>query len=169
MVKNIVELIEIINVEKDREKLFRWYQNGHARNLPEIMTAALRQAIRLKAQGFDPEDDFENAVFHALAGYEIALSIKNNVRTAASRTRNLLNRLKPLEALRLLMNSTDEKIGLKILSDMHLAEFTFESVVVTYPKKFFPHEVIEAQRRLDQIFANRPEIFIYPKIERSIF
>ena len=80
-----------------------------------------------------------------------------------------MNRLKPLEALRYLINSTNEKFGLKTLSGMHLAEFTFESVVVSYPKKFFPHEVVEAQRRLDQIFANRPEIFIYPKIERNIF
>lgn len=169
MVKSVDELIEMINVEKDQVSLFRWYQNGYSRNLPAIMRAALKQAIRLRAQGFKPEDDFENAVFHALAGYEVALGIRNDERTAATRTRQLIDRVKPLKALKFLINSSEEKFGLKILSDMHLAEFTFESVVVTYDEKFEPDEVLEAQRRIDEILANRPKDFIYPKIRRNIF
>jgi hypothetical protein len=94
---------------------------------------------------------------------------KNEERTAATRTRNLLKRLKPDAAIKFLINSTDEKFGLVTLTSMQLAEFTFESVVVTYPKRFLPHEVDEAKRRLDLILANRPKDFIYPKIERNIF
>ena len=94
MFMSVAELIEMIDLEKDTEKLFRWYQNGYSRNLPEIMTAALRQAIRLKAEEFDLEDDFENAVFHALAGYEVALGIKNEERTAGTKALNLLKLLK---------------------------------------------------------------------------
>ena len=169
MVKSVDELIEMINVEKDKVSLFRWYQNGYSRNLPAIMRAALRQAIRLRAQGFKPEDDFENAVFHALAGYEVALGIRNDERTAATRTRQLLDRVKPLEALKFLINSSEEKFGFKILSDMHLAEFTFESVVVTYHEIFEPEEVLEAKRRIDEILANRPTDFIYPNIRLNIF
>ena len=169
MFMSVAELIEMIDLEKDTEKLFRWYQNGYSRNLPEIMTAALRQAIRLKAEEFDLEDDFENAVFHALAGYEVALGIKNEERTAGTKALNLLKLLKPVDAIKFLINSKDKKFGLKILSDMHLAEFTFESVVVTYDEKFEPDEVFEAQRRIAEILANRPKDFIYPKIRRNIF
>jgi hypothetical protein len=169
MAKTIGELIEMINVEKDRVKLYRWYQNAHTKKNPEIMSAAFKRAIELRADGFDPKGDFENAVYHALAGYEMALAIKHKERTAAIRTRSLLRRLEPLKALKYLMNSTDEKFGLKLLSNMKLAEFTFESVVVTYHKRFKDEEVIEAQRRLDEIFENRPKEFIYPKFERNIF
>jgi len=169
MAKTIDELIERINVEKDREKLYRWYQNGHKNNLPEIMTAALGRAIHLKAQGFNPEDKFENAVFHALAGYEIALSIKNDRRTAAQRTRELLKRLKPLGAMKYLMDSPDEKYGLELLTSMQLAEFTFESVVVTFPKYFETYQVNVAEERLEEIFQTRNSGFEYPKINRNLF
>ena len=169
MAKTIGELIEMINVEKNRDKLYRWYQNAYTKDVPPIMFAAFKRAIELRADGFDPEDDFEDAVFHALAGYEIALAIKHNERTAAIRTRSLLKKHKPLKALKYLMNSTDEKFGLQLLSDMQLPEFTFESVVVTFHQRFEPEEVLEAQRRLDDIFVNRPDVFIFPKIARNIF
>jgi len=169
MLMSVAELIEMIDLEKDMDKLFRWYQNGHSRNLPEIMTAALRQAIRLKAGEFDPEDDFENSVFHALAGYEVALGIKNEGRTAGTQARNLLKLLKPVDAIKFLVNSKDKKFGLVTLTSMHLAEFTVESVVVTYPERFLPEQVLEAQRRLDAIFEKCPKDFIYPEIEHNIF
>jgi hypothetical protein len=169
MAKTIGELIEKINVEKDRDKLFRWYQNAHAENQPEIMTAAFKQAIHLRAAGFDAKNNFEVAVFHALAGYEIALSINNDKRSTAARTRGLIRRHEPLKAMKILMNSTDEKFGLKILTAMQLPEFTFESVVVTHHEMFLDEEVIEAQSRLDAIFENRPSEFVYPKLSRNIF
>ena len=169
MVKSIGELIKMINIENDRDKLYRWYQNAYANDIPDIMRAALVRAIELRAKGFESDDEFEIAVYHALAGYEIALSIKNEKRTLASRTRELIGRLKPLNALKFLINSTEEKFGLVTLTDMHLAEFTFESVIVTHYEIFSSEEVIEAQRRLDEIFENRPKKFIYPKFERNIF
>jgi len=169
MAKTIGELIEMINVEKNRDKLFRWYQNAHTKNQPEIMTAAFKQAISLRAKGFDAKDDFEDAVFHALAGYEIALSIKNEKRATATRTRGLIKRREPLKAMKYLMNSSDEKFGLKTLAAMKLPEFTFESVVVTHHKMFTDLEVLEAQIRLNTIFQNRPNDFIYPKLVRNIF
>ena len=52
---------------------------------------------------------------------------------------------------------------------MHLAEFTVENVVVTYPERFLPKQVLEAQRRLDELFEKRPKDFIYPEIEHNIF
>ena len=169
MVKSIGELIKKINVENDRDVLYRWYQNAYAKDVPEIMAAALERAIELRAKGFESEDEFEIAVFHALAAYEIALSIKNERRTSASRTRELIGRLKPLKAIKFLINSTEEKFGLVTLSKMKLAEFTFEGVIVTHYERFEPEEVVEAQRRLDEIFEDRPKVFIYPKIDRSIF
>jgi hypothetical protein len=169
MVMSIGELIKKINVENDRDKLYRWYQNAYSKDVPEIMTAALKRAIELRAKGFVSEDEFEIAVYHALAGYEIALSIKNERRTLASRTRELIGRLKPLKALKFLINSTDEKFGLVTLSKMQLAEFTFESVIVTHYERFEPEEVFEAQFRLNEIFETRPNDFIYPKIESNIF
>jgi len=169
MLMSVAELIEMIELEKDAEKLFRWYQNGHSRNLPAIMTAALRQAIRLKAGEFDPEDDFENSVFHALAGYEVALGIKNEGRTAGTQARNLLKLLKPVDAIKFLINSKNKRFGLVTLTSMQLAEFTVESVVVTYPERFLPEQVLEAQRRLDAILEKCPKDFIYPEIEHNIF
>jgi hypothetical protein len=169
MLMSVAELIEMIDLEKDMEKLFRWYQKGHSRNLPAIMTAALRQAIRLKAGEFDPEDDFENSVFHALAGYGVALGIKNEGRTVGTQARNSLKLLKPVDAIKFLVNSKDKKFGLVTLTSMHLAEFTVESVVVTYPERFLPEQVLEAQRRLDAIFEKCPKDFIYPEIEHNIF
>lgn len=169
MFMSVAELIEMIDLEKDTEKLFRWYQKGYSRNIPAIMTAALRQAIRLKAGEFDLEDDFENSVFHALAGYEVALGIKNEERTAGTKALNLLKLLKPVDAIKFLINSKDKKFGLVTLTSMHLAEFTVENVVVTYPERFLPKQVVEAQRRLDEIFEKCPKDFIYPEIERNIF
>jgi hypothetical protein len=71
--------------------------------------------------------------------------------------------------MKFLINSTEEKFGLVTLSKMKLAEFTFEGVIVTHYERFEPEEVVEAQRRLDEIFEDRPKVFIYPKIDRSIF
>ena len=137
--------------------------------MPSIMQAALKRAIDLRAEGFEPNDDFEDAVFHALAGYEIVLSIKNNRRVAANRTRNLLKRRTPQEALEFLVSVSNESYGFQTLADMQLAEFTFESVVVRFPNLFTPEQVEKAQRRLDDIFENRGADFVYPEISKNLF
>jgi hypothetical protein len=161
--------IQKINKERDRQKLYNWYRNGHEHKMPSIMRAALKRAIELKAAGFDPDSDFEEAVFHALAGYEIALSIKNNRRVAANRTRNLLKRRTPQEALEFLVSVSNESYGFQTLADMQLAEFTFEGVVVRFPNLFTPEQVEKAQRRLDDIFENRGADFVYPEIRKNLF
>jgi hypothetical protein len=161
--------IQKINKERDRQKLYNWYRNGHEHKMPSIMRAALKRAIELKAAGFDPDGDFEEAVFHALAGYEIALSIKNNRRVAANRTRNLLKRRTPQEALEFLVSVSNESYGFQTLADMQLAEFTFEGVVVRFPNLFTPEQVEKAQRRLDDIFKNRGADFVYPEIRKNLF
>ena len=161
--------IQKINTELDRQKLYNWYRNGREHNMPTIMQAALKRAIDLKAEGFKPEDDFEDAVFHALAGYEIVLSIKNDRRVAANRTRSLLKRHTAQDALKSLVNFSKESYGLQILSDMQLAEFTFESVIIRFPDLFTSEQVEKAQQRLDEIFENRGDDFIYPEISKNLF
>ena len=170
MPDEIPHLIEKIEVETDRQKLFNWYRNGHDKEQPSIMAAALKRAIQLRAAGFDPEDEFENAVFHALAGYEVALSINNNTRrVAANRTRGLLKRLGTQDALEFLVDVGREPVGLQLLTSMQLAEFTFESVIVSFPHRFTVDQVDEANRRLNEILDNRPSDFIYPQIKRNLF
>ena len=161
--------IHKINQERDRQKLYNWYRNGREHKMPSIMQAALKRAIDLRAEGFEPNDDFEDAVFHALAGYEIVLSIKNNRRVAANRTRNLLKRRTPQEALEFLVSVSNEIYGFQTLADMQLAEFTFESVVVRFPNLFTPEQIEKAQRRLDDIFENRGADFVYPEITKNLF
>ena len=58
MVKSIGELIKMINVENDRDKLYRWYQNAYANDIPDIMRAALVRAIELRAKCFESDDEF---------------------------------------------------------------------------------------------------------------
>lgn len=169
LAKTIANLIAIIEVETDRKKLFNWYRNAHEKNIPTIMRAATIRAIQLKAKGFDPEDDFENAVFHALAGYEIALSIKHDKRVAANRTRGLLKRMTAQEAINYLVDPKRETTGIKLLTSMQLAEFTFESVVDSYPDHFEEVQVKEAKRRLDEILNNRPIDFVFPELKRNLF
>ena len=97
------------------------------------------------------------------------MGIKNEERTAGTKALNLLKLLKPVDAIKFLINSKDKKFGLVTLTSMHLAEFTVENVVVTYPERFLPKQVLEAQRRLDELFEKRPKDFIYPEIEHNIF
>lgn len=170
MSDELSHLIGKIEVETDRQKLFNWYRNGHDKKMPKIMSAALKRAIQLRASGFDPEDEFENAVFHALAGYEVALSINNNTRrVAAIRTRSLLKRRGTQKALEFLVDASRESLGLKLLTSMQLAEFTFESVINSFPDRFTSEQVDEAKRRLNEILDNRPSDFIYPQIKRNLF
>jgi hypothetical protein len=170
MASEVSHHIKKIEVETDRQKLFNWYRNGHDKKMPEIMVAALKRAIRLKASGFKPVDSFEDAVYHALAGYEVALSINNSTRrVAANRTRNLLKRLGAQGALEFLVEESRETFGLRLLTSMQLAEFTFENVIINFPDRFTKDQVEEANRRRDEILKNRPDNFIYPRIKRNLF
>ena len=68
-----------------------------------------------------------------------------------------------------MVNVSNESYGFQTLADMQLAEFTFESVVVRFPNLFTPEQIEKAQRRLDDIFENRGEDFVYPELTKNLF
>jgi len=67
-----------------------------------------------------------------------------------------------------LVNVSNESYGFQTLADMQLAEFTFESVVVRFQNLFTSEQIEKAQRRLDDIFENRGEDFVYPELTKNL-
>lgn len=89
-------------------------------------------------------DDLKRDVERALLVYERLIA------GTAARTRPMIERYGPVEALRRLVESGDLQSGFKVLRDANLLHESFEQLVVNHGTGLFERRTIDtAQWRLD--------------------
>lgn len=109
------------------------------------------RAIELRAAAHDNKDDVEKELWKAIYAYEEVLSKKNNRRTLASRTRQMIARHGILKAAERAVNRKIEAMGYRLLVDLGLKDLTFEAIIVRYPESFDPKIVKLCVERLVEL------------------
>lgn len=117
---------------------------------PELAREAHRRAIELRAIAYGSKSEVETELLKALFAYEDVLSEKNNRKTRASRTWQMINRYGIIGAAEKAVNRKIEAIGYLVLSKKGMKDWTFESVIVRYPKAFRHEVVAKAKLRLEE-------------------
>lgn len=115
---------------------------------PNLAQKARRRAIELRAQEYGVNNDVERELLKALYAYEEVLSMKNNKRTYASRTWQMINKYGLILAAEKAVDRNVDPAGYKLLSEMGMGDLTFEAVILRYPSNFSEGAVDRAKERL---------------------
>jgi hypothetical protein len=83
--------------------------------------------------------------------YEEVLFEKNQRRTRASRTWQMINRHGIIEAAARAVNRNIETAGYTSLIEMGMPDLTFEAVILRYHEAFSPEVVSRAKKRLEDV------------------
>lgn len=116
-----------------------------------LISQARQRAIELRALTHKNENLVENELLKALYAYEEILSKKNNRRTRASRTWQMVNRYGIVGAAERAVNRNIEPMGYKMLVEMGLKNLTFEAVIANHPEEFSLEAVKKANQRLEEL------------------
>lgn len=87
----------------------------------------------------------------AVYAYEEGLSERKGRRTCAARTWQMIRRHGIIKAAERAVDRPIETAGYKVLVEMGLQEFTFESVIVRYPSEFSEDAVARSKARLEEM------------------
>jgi|WetSurMetagenome_2_1015567.scaffolds.fasta_scaffold00065_11 hypothetical protein len=117
----------------------------------ELAKIARLRSVELRAEkkGFNNEVEFE--LLKVLYAYEDILRIKNNRKTSASRTWQMIRRDGIITAAEKAVNRETDAMGYKILADRGIRDLTFEAVILKYPKYFSKEAVIKSRTRLEEL------------------
>jgi hypothetical protein len=117
----------------------------------DLVRQARQRAIELRASSHEAEDIVEYELYQALYAYEDILSEKNNRRTRANRTWQMVKHYGIKLAAERAVNRNADAMGYKVLVGMGLQGLTFESVIVKYPDYFSNNAVKQAHKRLEEL------------------
>lgn len=117
----------------------------------DLINQARQRTIELRALTHKNENIVENELLKALYAYEEILSKKNNRRTRASRTWQMVNRYGIVGAAERAVNRNIEPMGYKMLVEMGLKNITFEAVIANHPEEFSIEAVKKANERLEEL------------------
>src|SRR6056297_2041588 len=117
----------------------------------ELSKKAHQRAIELRAMSHGDIDVVEKELLQALYAYEEVLTKKNNRRTRANRTWQMVNRHGIIGAAEKAVNRDIEPQGYRFLVEMGLQDLTFEAVIVRHPESFDPEAVSISKQRLKQL------------------
>jgi hypothetical protein len=120
----------------------------------DLVRQARQRAIELRASSHEAEDIVEYELYQALYAYEDILSEKNNRRTRANRTWQMVKHYGIKLAAERAVNRNADAMGYKVLVGMGLQGLTFESVIVKYPGYFSNNAVKQAHKRLEELRHN---------------
>lgn len=122
--------------------------NAIARERPDLANQARERSIQLKSEIYGFTNEIEKACLQAIYAYEDILSIKNNRKTRATRTWQMISRYGLLIAVERAVNRKDESFGYNLLKELGLSEYTFESVVIKHHSSFSADSLKRAQLRI---------------------
>jgi hypothetical protein len=137
---------EIISKLKTPEECMQFVEK-----YSELVRQANLRAIELRALSHQAQDNVEYELYMVLYAYEGVLSKKNNRRTHASRTWQMVKRYGIKGAAERAVNRNVDDLGYKVIVEMGLQGLTFESVIVKYPEAFSNDAVIQANKRLEEL------------------
>lgn len=134
---------------KTPEECERFAKNALERNRRDLTDQARKRAVELRAASYGAETQAERECLEAIYAYEEVLTAKNDRKTRASRTWQMIERHGILGAVERAVNREAETAGYTALLEMGLQDYAFEAVVVRYPKLFSPETVQRSQARVN--------------------
>lgn len=137
---------EIISILKTPEECMQL-----AKVFTDLARQARRRAIELRASAHGKKTEVEKELLKAIYAYEEILSTRNNRRTSASRTWQMINRYGIIGGAERAVNRKTDAMGYRLLVEMGLQDLTFEAVIVRYPKVFNQDIVKLCIERLDEL------------------
>ena len=141
------ERIKNLKTTKDCEVFAK---NATDRNHPELAIQARQQAVKLRADQYGAKSQAERDCLEAVCAYEEVLTAKNNRRTKASRTWQMIQRHGIIGAVERAVNRDAETVGYLSLRDIGLESYAFEAVVLRYRDLFSEEALHHAQSRVDE-------------------
>lgn len=141
---------EILQKIQTPEECIQLASNVKDKN-PDLANKARRRAVELRALHSGYQDEVEIELLKVLYAYEEVLSKKNNRKTRASRTWQMINRHGIIGAAEKAVDRKLEPSGYKLLLEMGLQDLTFEAVIVRYPNVFQKEVVSRAKARLQEL------------------
>ena len=135
---------------KTPEECERFAKNALERNRPDLADEARKRAVELRAQAYGARTDVERECLEAVYAYEEVLTAKNERKTRASRTWQMIKKYGIIGAVERAVNRGKETAGYTVLLEMGLQDFAFEAVVVRHPELFSPEAVQRSKERMDE-------------------
>jgi len=130
-------------------------QNVEAK-YPDLAKEARKRAVELRAFAHRAATDAEREALEAVYAYEEVLSHKNQKRTRATRTWQMIERHGTIGAVERAVNRREETVGYRALLEMGMQDFAFECVVLRHPDVFSAETVEHAKTRLSGWRRNEP-------------
>ena len=141
---------DIIQKLKTPQECEQLEKNVKDRN-PDLAREARRRAVELRAVSHGAKSKVELELLKALYAYEAVLSKKNNRKTRASRTWQMIDRHGIIGAAERAVDRVIEPAGYKLLAEMGMHDLTFEAVIVRHPEDFKKEVVSRAESRLKEL------------------
>jgi hypothetical protein len=136
-------LISLLKTPEECDKLAMLFEG--------MAQKARLRSVELRAEKNSYKNEVEFELFKALYAYEDILRIRNNRKTRAARTWQMIRRDGIVKAAEKAVNRETDAMGYRILADMGMRYLTFESIILQYPKYFSVEAVTKARTRLDEL------------------
>ena len=133
---------------KTVEACERFAANATRLGRPDLADESRLRAVEIRAEAYGAKSAAEKQCLQAIYAYEEVLTRKNGRRTRASRTWQMIDRHRILEAAERAVNRPQETAGYKALVEMGLQEYAFEAVILRHPDVFSDAAVSASKQRL---------------------
>lgn len=120
----------------------------------KLLKDARHESIEQRAALHNVQNEVESELLKAVYAYEEVLSKRNNRRTRATRTWQMINRYGIIQAAERAVNRPIDPAGYRALVEMGLQDLTFEAVILRYPNYFREEVVARAGERLENLQAH---------------
>jgi len=139
-------MIDISKLKTPEECLI-FEKNVIERNRPDLALAARKRSLELRSIAHNTTSDVERDCLAAIYAYEDILSAKNNRKTRATRTWQMISKHGLIEAFERVVNRPGNTIGYDSLLKQGLEHFAYENVVLRHVNSFSETAVNRAKQR----------------------
>lgn len=116
-----------------------------------LINQARQRSLELRVQNHENNLLIEKELLKAIYAYEDILSKKNNRKTYASRTLQMVKRHGIIGAAERAVNRNVDAQGYKMLVEMGMQHLTFETIIAKHPEYFSAEAVRKANKRLEEL------------------
>lgn len=116
-----------------------------------LINQARQRSLELRVQNHENNLLIEKELLKAIYAYEDILSKKNNRKTYASRTWQMVKRHGIIGAAERAVNRNVDARGYKMLVEMGMQHLTFETIIAKHPEYFSAEAVRKANKRLEEL------------------
>lgn len=140
---------DIISKLTTPEQCIQVEKNASVRGRQDLVIAARKKAVELRALQRGASTDVERECLEAVYAYEQVLSSQKGKKIHASRTWQMIQRHGIIQAVERAVNRKDETVGYTALLEMGLEDYTFEAVILRHPNIFSPEAVLRSEERIN--------------------